>query len=69
MHCVSSSIMYRNHIILLGFIPSLVLVTNPAINYTIFDRLKLHVMAMKIKATPQYVGSYARYIYIYIYLM
>lgn len=34
-----------------GFIPSLVLVTNPSINFTIFDKLKLRVQTTKMLAT------------------
>ncbi|EEY59907.1 Mitochondrial Carrier (MC) Family [Phytophthora infestans T30-4] len=34
-----------------GFIPSLVLVSNPSINYTIFDKLKLQLQHSKMVAT------------------
>lgn len=34
-----------------GFIPSLVLVSNPSINFTIFDKLKLRVQTSKMLAT------------------
>ncbi|GMF31214.1 unnamed protein product [Phytophthora lilii] len=34
-----------------GFIPSLVLVSNPSINYTIFDKLKLQLQHSKMAAT------------------
>ncbi|TYZ57165.1 hypothetical protein PybrP1_012294 [[Pythium] brassicae (nom. inval.)] len=33
-----------------GFVPSLVLVTNPSINFTIFDKLKLRVQTAKMAA-------------------
>jgi hypothetical protein len=34
-----------------GFVPSLVLVTNPSINFTLFDKLKLRVQTAKMAAT------------------
>jgi hypothetical protein len=34
-----------------GFIPSLVLVSNPSINFTVFDRLKLQLQRLRMKKT------------------